>query len=136
MKLWKRLPILTLTLIATSLYVAPGVARAGHESGLKSSSWSLEQTDPPGDLWTRDGLGYWLNDFRWFGYDDWSLELEAVETGGAFDYEYAPVVLLLRVPKGEIRPYIGILPYLTMSRSGLDLHLDSPGVMLGVCLSF
>ncbi len=130
----KQLPILTL--IATLLCFAPSAARAGEGPGLRSSSWSLERPDTPAELWTRDGFGYWFKDFKWIGFDDWSFELKAEEPGPAFTCAYASPVVLLRVSRGDIQPYLGILPYLTMSGDGFDLHLNSPGVMLGVSWSF
>jgi hypothetical protein len=134
MKLRKQLAILTL--IAALLHFAPSVAHAEEKPGARSPASSLQTLDTPGELWTRDGFGYWLNDFKWIGFDDWSFELKAEEPGRAFTYEYAPVVVLLRVPKGELQPYIGILPYVTMSGGSFDLHLNDPGVMFGLWWRF
>jgi hypothetical protein len=138
MSLRKHLSIFSiLTLLATLLCFAPSAARAQEGPGLRSSGWSLTRPEASRKLWTRDGLGYWLNDFKWIGFDDWSFELKAEEAGQAFSCTYAPpVVLLLRASKGDIQPYLGILPSLTTSGGGFDLHLDSPGVMLGVAWSF
>jgi hypothetical protein len=119
------------------LWFAPSATRAEEGPGLGSSGWSLKLPETPRELWTRDGRGYWLNDFKWIGFDDWSFELEAEEAGQAFSWTYTPpVVLLLRASRGDIQPYLGILPSLTMAGAGFDLHLNSPGLMLGVSWSF
>ena len=132
MKLRKLLPILAF--VMTLLSFAPGAARAEEKPGLRSPASFLLDPDTPREFWTRDGLGYWLNGFKWIGFDDWSFELRTEEPSRGLTY--APVVLLLRVPRGDIQPYMGILPYLTMSGGGLDLHVNGPGVMFGLCWSF
>jgi hypothetical protein len=88
----------------------------------------------PREVYTRDGLGYWFSDCRWVGFDDWPFGLKAEDSGRPFTY--APVVLLLRYPKWEIQPYVGILPYCAMSDGGIDLRPGDPGVVLGVSLRF
>jgi len=132
MKLRKRLPILAL--IVTLLYFAPGAVRAEEKPGVRSPESFLQGLDTPREFWTRDGLGCWLNGFKWIGFYDWSFESKTEEPSRSFTY--APVVLLLRPPRGEIQPYMGILSYLTMSGGGLDLRLNGPGVIFGLSWSF
>jgi hypothetical protein len=132
MKLRQRLHILTL--ILSLICFAPIAAQADEEPSLKTSGSSLQGKDTPREFYTRDDLGYWFSDFRWVGFDDGPFGLNAEDPGRALTY--APVVLLLRYPRWEIQPFVGILPYFTMSGGGIDLHPGDPGVMLGVSLSF
>jgi hypothetical protein len=132
MKPWKQLPLLTVILAA--LCFGPSSARAEEAPGLECLESFIQSPNTPRDFFMREGPGYWLNDLRWIGFDDWSFELNAEDAGHAFTY--APIVLLLRDPEGKIQPYVGILPHITMSDGGLDPHLKNPGVMFGLSWSF
>lgn len=132
MKLRQRLQILTL--ILSLICFAPFAARCAEQPDLKLSESAPQDTDTSREFYTRDGLGYWFSDCRWVGFDDWSLGLKAEDPSRAFTY--APVVLLLRYPKWEIQPYVGMFPYFAMSGGGIDLRPGEPGIVLGVSLSF
>ena len=132
MKLRKRLQVLTMML--SLICFAPFAAQAEEGPNLEISETSLQSTDTPREFYARDGLGYWFSDCRWVGFDDWSLRLNAEDPSRAFTY--APVVLLLRYPKWEIQPYVGMFPSFAMSGGGSDLRPRAPGVVFGVSLSF
>jgi hypothetical protein len=132
MKMRQGLQILTLILILVC--IAPVPAQAEDESGRRTAGSPLQGKNTPREFYARDGLGYWFSDFRWVGFDDWPFDSNAEDPGRAFTY--APVVLLLRYPKWEIQPYVGMFPYFTMSGGGIDLRPGEPGVVVGVSLSF
>jgi len=132
MNLRKWLQVLTIVLSLICFALIP--AQAGEEPSLKSSRSPLQGTDTSREFYTRDGLGCWFSDFRWVGFDDWPFGLNAEDPSRPLTY--APVVLLLRYPKWEIQPYVGIFPYFTMSGGGIDLRPGDPGVVIGVSLSF
>jgi len=132
MKLWEQFPLMTI--ILAFLCFGPSSARAEEEPGLMSPEPFIQSPNTARAFYTREGPGYWFNDLRWIGFDDWPFEFNPEEPGRAFTY--APIVLLLRDPKGKIQPYVGILPYLTLSDGGVEPHLRSPGVMFGVSWSF
>jgi hypothetical protein len=124
-------------IIVSLMCFAPAAAPAAEQPGLKTSGsvpQGTDTSDTPEDFYTRDDLGYWFSDFRWVGVDDWPLGVDAEDPSRAFTY--APVVLLLRYPKWEIQPYLGIFPYFTMSGGGIDLRPGDPGIVLGVSLFF
>jgi len=123
-----------LTLILSLICFAPITAQAAEQFGLQTSGSATQGPDIPREFCTRDGLGYWFSDLRWVGFDERSLGLTAEDPSRALGY--APVVLLLRYPKWEIQPYVGILPYFTMSGGSIALRPGDPGVVLGVSLSF
>jgi hypothetical protein len=132
MKLWKLFPWLTIVL--ASLCFGPSSARAEEEPGLERRGYFIQSPSAARKFYTREGPGYWFNDLRWIGFDEWSFELNAEERGHAFTY--APMVLLLRDPEGKIQPYMGILPYLRMSDGGVDSRWKNPRVMFGLSWSF
>jgi hypothetical protein len=134
MKFPKQFAILTLILVLSYFAASVAHAEAGPSTGTPGTL--LQVADTAKQLWIRDGLGYWFNEFKWVGFDDWSFELKVEDPGRAFTYEYVPVVLLMRVPSGRLQPYMGILPYVTMSSGALDLHLNDPGVMFGLWWRF
>jgi hypothetical protein len=132
MKLRKGLQILTL--ISSLICFAPLGAQAEEQPVFKTSGSAPEGTDTPREFYTHDGLGYWFSDVRWIGFDEWSLSQSVSDRDRPLTY--APVVLLLRYPKWEIQPYVGIVPYFTLSGESIDLRPEEPGIVLGVSLSF
>jgi hypothetical protein len=134
MKFPKQFAVLTLILVLPYFVASVAYAEAGPSTG--SPETLVQLADTPKQLWIRDGLGYWFNDFKWVGFDDWSFELKVEDPSRTFTYEYVPVVFLMRVPSGRLQPYMGILPYVTMSSGTFDLHLNDPGVMFGLWWRF
>jgi hypothetical protein len=129
-----RKPLQILTLLLSLVCFAPIAVRAAEQPDLQLSGSAPQGTDTSREFYTRDGLGCWFSDFRWVGFDEWSLGLNAEDPSRALTY--APVVILLRYPKWEVQPYVGLLPYFTMSGGGIDVRPGDPGVVLGVSLSF
>lgn len=117
------------------LYSAPSSAQSdGEASSLKFLERSLDLADALQEHFRREESGNWLNDFRWIGFSEWSFESNAQASGGFFTNER--VLLLLRIPRGKVQPYLGMVTGLSTSEDGVAFDPGSKGMMLGLFWNF
>jgi hypothetical protein len=84
---------------------------------------------------------YWSNDLQWLGFSlhSWASRQKAEIV--SFEDVKPPILplsasLILRLPKGQFRPYVGISPGSLMNALEDDQSLNIPGFLFGLSCDF